>query len=456
MKHFYIKTLGCKVNQVESAYIAERLEASGLVPAKNEDSAEILILNSCAVTERACTEAKKIIGTWAKLGAKKIILTGCAGQVFPEKYENLAEKLNIKNFLILGQNEKFELERYLTTQDESPKKIISSVSDTCFPLILRKFLNHSRAFVKIQDGCSSFCSYCIVPYARGKSRSLPEEHILNQVRIFIEQGYEEIVITGIHIGLWGEDFEKKRKLVDLLIKIEDLISNYKREFNIRLSSLEVNEIDEEFIDYAKTSRFLCPHFHIPLQSGSNTILEKMNRKYLAEEYLEKIARLYELFPEATFGADVIVGFPGEGEREFRETYELIEKSPINWLHVFPYSDRPGTPSEKLEPKVGPEIKRERVHLLRELHRKKRENFLRGQMGSVRKTILEEERETHVKGLTDNYIQVLIPKSCLSYFLRGKLIRQKLIRVEDLTVLAVPYGDCNSSDNNLPDCEKNLN
>lgn len=435
MKRFIVKTLGCKVNQVESSYIRERLESAGLLPAESETTADILILNSCAVTENACKETKKILKNWAKLEQKKIILTGCAGQVFHREFEKFARDLNLKDFIILGQREKFEIEKFLYDIEKNPKTIVSNDLNSCYPLILRKFFGHSRAFVKIQDGCSSFCSYCIVPIARGRSRSLPEEHILKQISIFVEQGYEELVITGIHIGMWGEDFEKRKKLVDLLIKIEEFLSNYGKLFNIRLSSIEVNEIDEDFITFAKNSKFLCHHFHIPLQSGSNIILRKMNRKYSAEEYIEKICKLYELFPNATFGADVIVGFPTEGEQQFRETYELIEKSPLNWLHVFPYSDRPGTPAEKLYPKTNPQQIKERVHLLRELHQKKRSEFLRSQIGSIRRAVIEERKNNNwIKALTDNYIQVLINSQQIE-FKNGKIIYIKLKELNEQYVIS---------------------
>lgn len=437
---FLIKTLGCKVNQVESAFIIEELKKEGFVLAEEEGTSEIFILNSCAVTERAYKEALKILRHWGTLKPKAIIITGCSAQIYADKLKEIAKGLEVENFLILGQEQKFELKTYLKELSTKEEPIIvetSSKFDKCSPFLIEEFYGHSRAFVKIQDGCSNFCSYCIVPLARGPSRSLPEENILRQMEIFLNQGYEEIVLTGIHLGAYGADLSPKKNLVSLLWRIEELFDKWGKPLNLRLSSLEVNEIDEEFISFAKESKFLCPHFHIPLQSGSNKILRMMNRKYSSEEYLEKLYLLARLFPQATFGADVLVGFPGEGEKEFRETYELIEKSPLNWLHLFPFSPRPGTIAENLEPKVPAKVVKERIKLLKELFEAKRKNFLEKSLGDVRKTILEEEEGTIIKGVTDNYIQVHLLKGSDISFRRGKLIYAKLLELRNGLVRAEP-------------------
>jgi len=406
---FFVKTLGCKVNQVESAYILERLKEKGFLPAENEKEGELFIINSCAVTERAFKDVKKILKGIANYKPQAVILTGCAASVYADELKNLASSLKIPHFLILGQNEKFELEKFLENLENLPviyEKINSDLT-LCYPFLLKEFHGHSRAFVKIQDGCSSFCSYCIVPYTRGPSRSLPEEHILKQIGLYLSQGYEEIVLTGIHLGMWGEDLKPKRKLTDLLFKIEEELKKWEKPLHLRLSSLEVNEIDEDFLYFARESQFLCPHFHIPLQSGSDTILKKMNRRYTREEYLEKLNQLFKLFPQATFGADVLVGFPGEGEKEFLETCEIIEKSPLNWLHVFPFSPRPNTPAEKMKEKVPKEKIKKRVSYLRSLHSQKRKDFLSKNLGSTRTAVFERVTKSGFTGLTDNYITVLI-------------------------------------------------
>lgn len=427
MIKFWIKTLGCKVNQVESAYIHEELCRQGLFLAERENEAKIFILNSCAVTEGAFKETKKILRHWAKLNPLAIILTGCSAQAFAEEFKKLAFELKLPHFLILGQDQKYKIPQYLNSLVEGVFIEITSSFENCYPFLLQHFHGHSRAFVKIQDGCSSFCSYCIVPYTRGPARSLPKEHILEQIKLFLEQGYEEIVLTGIHIGMWGEDLKPRQAFTDLLWAIETLMNSYGKPLHLRLTSLEVKEIDEDFLAFAKQSEFLCPHFHIPLQSGSNTILRAMNRKYRAEEYLERLSQLASLFPEATFGADVIVGFPGEGDKEFQETYELIEKSPLNWLHVFPFSPRPGTPAAHMEPKVSKSQIKERLKLLKDLHQRKRENFLKNSLGKIRKTVIE-EIEPRPTGLTDNYIPVELTTKDGAVLKKGKIVPLKLIKL----------------------------
>ncbi len=437
---FLIKTLGCKVNQVEGAYIIEQLKKAGYTLAEKEDTAQILILNSCAVTEKAYKEALKILRNWSKLNPRIAIITGCSAQVYGENLRDYAQSLKIPHFIILGHNQKFNLEEYLNNLETPLQMDVSFTLDKPGPLLLEEFYGHSRAFVKIQDGCSSYCSYCIVPYARGPSRSLKEEDILKQIELFIHQGYEEIVLTGIHLGMWGADLDPPKNLVYLLDKIEKLLQKANKSLNLRLSSLEINEIDQEFIDFAKKSPFLCEHFHLPLQSGSNSILKKMNRKYTAQEYLDKLYQLADLFPKATLGADVIVGFPGEGEKEFRETYDLIEKSPLNWLHIFPFSPRPGTPAEKMEPKIKPSEIKERVNLLKHLHQKKRKLFLEKNLMEIRRVIIEEENHLHFKGLTDNYIQVLIGKETGVEFQKGKLVHARLLNLWGDLVLAEPLKE----------------
>ncbi len=429
----FIKTLGCKVNQVESAYIYEILKKRGFELSFSEEEAEIFILNSCAVTESAVKESKKILRHWIQLKPKGIILAGCVAQVMSKELENFFKKQNFSSFLILGQNEKLEIERFLdlvVNQEVLEKTIyITSSWENCYPIFLEEFINRSRAFIKIQDGCSSYCSYCIVPFTRGPVRSLPEELILKQIRKFLEKGYQEIVLTGINLGKWGEDLTPPRNLFTLLYQIEVLKEEVSRPFQIRLSSLEVNEIDEAFLEYAKQSSLLCPHFHIPLQSGSNFILKKMNRKYSAEEYLEKLLLLKKLFPYATLGADVMVGFPGEGEKEFLETYELLKASPLNWLHIFPFSERPGTPAEKMTPKVSPQEKKQRLALLKNLAEKKRLSFLQENLKTLRKAIVEEFSEKSVKALTDNYISVILKKIYLEGLRKGRLIKVYLEKIK---------------------------
>jgi threonylcarbamoyladenosine tRNA methylthiotransferase MtaB len=435
-KGFFIKTLGCKVNQVESACLYERLSELGFIPT-SENSAEVLILNSCAVTEKAVSEAKKVVRSWIKRKPKLIVLTGCAVVSNKEDFLRFSEQFDFKNLLLLGQRAKLNPSHIVANLEIPATGLPKFLEDEEEGLpVLKNFYNRSRAFLKIQDGCSSFCSYCIVPYTRGPSRSYPLSQVLEQARLFIEQGYREIVITGIHIGMWGKDLNPRSSLARLLEKLEEEIEQANAKVLLRLSSVEVTEFDEDLFAYLKASKHICPHFHVPLQSGSNRILKLMNRHYTREEYIEKLEQIKELFPYATFGADVIVGFPTETEEDFAQTFEVVEKSPLNWLHVFPYSPRPGTPAEKIKERVPETVVKHRSNMLRRLIERKREDFYRKIIGKSFYAILEKIEEGQTTVLTENYVHALLndgfTNRCLT---QGELIKVKISRVEGKKVIA---------------------
>jgi len=444
-KGFFIKTLGCKVNQVESATLHERLSELGFVPT-SEESAKVFILNSCAVTEKAVSETKKVVRSWIKRKPKLIVLTGCAVVSNREDFLRLSERFDFKNLLLLGQRAKLNpshIVAYLKAPVNSLPRFLEDEEEG-LP-VLKNFYNRSRAFLKIQDGCSSFCSYCIVPYTRGPSRSYPLSQVLEQVRLFIEQGYREIVITGIHIGMWGKDLTPRSSLGRLLEKLEEEVEQANAKVLLRLSSVEVTEFDEDFFAYLKGSRHICPHFHVPLQSGSNRILKLMNRHYTREEYIDKLEQLKELFPYATFGADVIVGFPTETEEDFAQTFEVVEKSPLNWLHVFPYSPRPGTPAEKIKEKVPETVVKHRSNILRRLIEKKREDFYRELIRKNFYAIVEKVEEGQTTVLTENYVHALLKDGftnrCLT---QGELIKVKISQVEGGRVIADAFPSTRKS------------
>jgi threonylcarbamoyladenosine tRNA methylthiotransferase MtaB len=444
-KGFFIKTLGCKVNQVESACLHERLSELGFVPT-SEDSAEVFILNSCAVTEKAVSETKKVVRSWLKRKPKLIVLTGCTVISNKEDFLRLSERFDFKNLLLLGQRAKLNpshIVAYLEAPENDLPKFLEDEEEG-LP-VLKNFYNRSRAFLKIQDGCSSFCSYCIVPYTRGPSRSYPLSQVLEQARLFIEQSYREIVITGIHIGMWGKDLTPRSSLARLLEKLEEEIEQANAKVLLRLSSVEVTEFDEDLFAYLKGSRHFCPHFHVPLQSGSNRILKLMNRHYTREDYIEKLEQLKELFPYATFGADVIVGFPTETEEDFAQTFEVVERSPLNWLHVFPYSPRPGTPAEKIKERVPESVVKHRSNMLRRLIEKKREDFYREIIGKSFYAIVEKIEEGQTTVLTENYVHALLKdgltQRCLT---QGELIKVNISQVEGGRVIADAYPSTGKS------------
>ncbi|WP_028841477.1 tRNA (N(6)-L-threonylcarbamoyladenosine(37)-C(2))-methylthiotransferase MtaB [Thermodesulfobacterium hveragerdense] len=438
MKKFFIKTLGCKVNQVESAYIVEKLTKKGYILTEKEEEADFFILNSCIVTARAEAEGRKLIKRWNKLNPDLIIVAGCYPQAYPDNLKGWGEKAQIKNLLLLGQKEKLKIDIFLEELPflkgytfSEPKVFIEGLSKEkeVEALFIERYFSRSRAFIKIQDGCDQFCSYCIVPYSRGTPRSLPLEKVLAEIEKVLLAGYEEIVLTGIHLGQWGKDLMPKQSLPDLLWEIEKLFKKPKKDLILRLSSLEVTEITPEFLEFAKSSAFLAPHFHIPLQSGSDRILALMNRHYTAKDYLTVLEKLYNLYPQATFGADVIVGFPSEDEWDFQKNKEVIEKSPLNWLHVFPFSPRPGTQAEKITPKVPPEIIKSRVNFLKNLGSQKREVFLSQEVGQIRRAVVETIKETEAQALSENYIshKIMLPQGlCLA---KGKVLKVRFIAKE---------------------------
>lgn len=431
----YIKTLGCKVNQVESAYLTESFQNKGWSICKEEEEAEVFILNSCVVTAKAETECKKLLRKWKKYLPKLIVVAGCYPQVYPENLLKWAKENEIKKLLIVGQKEKYRmaeiLEKFLNLAE--PRVLVSNILNEkeCEKLFINRFLDRSRAFVKVQDGCNSFCSYCIVPYARGRPRSVPENEVVHQIETLLARGYQEIVLTGIHLGKWGRDLIPRKKLTDLLWHIEKVFSARKKELILRLSSIEVTEIDEDFLKFIKSSSFIAPHFHIPLQSGSDKILKLMNRPYTSRFYLETLEKIYEIFPYATLGADVMVGFPSETEEDFRQTYELIERSPLNWLHIFPYSEREKTMAQRIFPKVPTELVKVRAKTLENLSEKKRKAFLKTEVSSIRRAIVEGPHETKgkTKALSENYITCLIKKPIPSTEV-GKLVKVQFESLED--------------------------
>jgi len=271
-KGFFIKTLGCKVNQVESACLHERLFELGFIPT-SEDSAEVLILNSCAVTEKAVSEAKKVVRSWIKRKPKLIVLAGCAVVSNKEDFLRLSEQFDFKNLLLLGQRAKLNpshIIAYLRAPGNDLPKFLEDEEEG-LP-VLKNFYNRSRAFLKIQDGCSSFCSYCIVPYTRGPSRSYPLSQVLEQARLFIEQGYREIVITGIHIGMWGKDLTPRSSLARLLEKLEEEIEQANAKVLLRLSSVEVTEFDEDLFAYLKAQSTSAPTFMYPCRADQTAFL----------------------------------------------------------------------------------------------------------------------------------------------------------------------------------------
>ncbi|MDD5154056.1 MAG: tRNA (N(6)-L-threonylcarbamoyladenosine(37)-C(2))-methylthiotransferase MtaB [Desulfovibrionales bacterium] len=402
-----IETLGCKVNQFESAAIEEQLRAKGHTIVPFSQPADAYIINTCTVTAKADFQSRQLIRRAMRTNpAARIIATGCYVQTASRE---LLEFCQAGNVCLVGNDRKFNLANYLRPHNpdnsfEIYVGAIEEVTDIC-PFTVEHFPRRTRAFLRIQDGCNAFCSYCIVPYARGRSRSLPPVEVLKQVARLVEGGYQEIVFSGINLGRYGRDLTPPASLYELLVSLEK-VNGLRR---IRISSIEPTEITKELVTFMAGSEVICPHFHIPLQSGSTEALKRMNRHYTAEFYKDMIGMIHDAIPMAAIGTDVMVGFPGEGEKEFKETYDLLSELPITYLHVFRYSARPGTAACAFPESVNAKATTLRAGQLKEMGLLKKKTFYFRNLGQET-SVLIEGRDRHsklYKGLTPNYIPVLI-------------------------------------------------
>ena len=406
-KYFKVVTLGCKVNQYESAYLEEAFLDRGWSRVQSNAAADTVVINTCVVTSRASYQSRQAIRKAIRENpAARVVATGCYAQIEPEA---LAEIQGLG--LIAGNTWKGRLPRVLF-EDEGPEvpRILQEPfpSRPCFEVLpVRGHPGRTRAFLKIQDGCRSFCTYCIVPYARGGLRSLDPDDVVEALRRFCSEGYREVVLTGIHLGKYGVDQDPPFHLKALLRRIgrENL------PLRIRISSLEPEEIDMELVDFAASEPWVCRHFHMPMQSGDNGVLERMNRRYTSEAFARTVESLHQRLPEAGIGADVLVGFPGETDAAFENTRSRIESLPLSYLHVFRYSPRPGTPAAGFPDPVPAGVAKERAAVLRKLGRTKREAFYRSCLGKVYPVIAEAWQGLAggwARGLADNYLPVTFP------------------------------------------------
>lgn len=396
MKKFLIHTMGCKSNQFESSVIKENLENNGFQEVKRLEDADLYILNSCTVTHKSDNEALYLLRS-AKHKNPKVttVVTGCMAQI--EK-EHLLENDFID--FVVGNDEKLEMFNFLESGKSCDVSDIMSLSE--FHKAHLVDTTKTRASLKIQDGCDNRCSYCIIPFARGRSRSAEKEFIISQIKDFKDKGFKEVVFTGIHIGLWGKEFGKT--FLDLLKAVEE-------ETNIpryRLGSLYPNELPDEMLEFLSKSEKFCPHFHLSLQSACNKTLKAMNRHYSVEFSLEQIDKINEMFNLPFIGSDIIAGFAGETEEDFEITRANLEKSGLSQIHTFPYSRRRGTVGAEAEGQLIDEIKIHRADIIKEISRRKYENFVQKNIGTVQEVLIEKRPDKHsglLKGVTKNYLTV---------------------------------------------------
>ena len=391
---FKIYTLGCKVNTYESNVIEEQLQKEGFKLVNQNEHADVIIVNTCTVTNTADNKSKKIIHR-AKNEGSIVVAVGCMIQ--NKKEDDSAD-------ILIGNVGKSSIADYIREYVQNKEKIIDikDVMDTCFEEMKLDNFNKTRAFVKIQDGCNNFCSYCIIPYTRGNVRSKKREDVLTEIIELIKKGHKEIVLTGIHTGHYGEDNDNY-KFSDLLLdilKIEGLE-------RLRISSIEITELDDKFLKVLENNKVLVDHMHIPLQSGSDKILKLMNRKYDIKYFKDKINAIRNIRPDISITTDLIVGFPNETEEDFNETIKNIKQINFSKIHVFPYSRRKGTIADEMENQIKEEVKKARVKKIMELSNELEKEYMEKFIGRNLEFIPEIKKENYLIGHTGNYIMVKV-------------------------------------------------
>ncbi len=400
-------TLGCKLNFSETSTIARNFSNEGFDRVDFEEVADIYVINTCSVTDNADKQFKHIVKKAMKLNDKAfVVAVGCYAQLKPEE---LAAVDGVD--LVLGATEKFKITDYINDLSKNDFGEVHSceIAEADFYVGSYSIGDRTRAFLKVQDGCDYKCTYCTIPLARGISRSDALENVLKNAFEISQQGIKEIVLTGVNIGDYGkgEFGNKKHEHTFLdLVKALDEVDGIER---LRISSIEPNLLKNETIEFVSQSKTFVPHFHIPLQSGSNKILKKMKRRYLREVYSERVSKIREVMPHACIGVDVIVGFPGETDEHFLETYHFLNDLDISYLHVFTYSERDNTEAAQMDEIVLMNVRSKRSKMLRGLSVKKRRAFYESQIGSNRTVLFESEnKEGYIHGFTENYVKVKTP------------------------------------------------
>lgn len=400
-------TLGCKLNFSETSTIARNFEDEGFDRVDFEEVADMYVINTCSVTENADKQFKQVVRKALKLNDKAFIAAiGCYAQLKPEELANV-DGVD----LVLGATEKFKITDYINDLSKNDFGEVHSceIQEADFYVGSYSIGDRTRAFLKVQDGCDYKCTYCTIPLARGISRSDELGNVLKNAKEISEQGIKEIVLTGVNIGDYGKgEFGNKKhehtflELVQELDKVEGIE-------RLRISSIEPNLLKNETIEFVSKSRTFVPHFHIPLQSGSDEILKLMKRRYLRDVYAERVKKIREVMPDACIGVDVIVGFPGETDEHFLETYHFLNDIDISYLHVFTYSERDNTEAAEMEGVVPANVRAKRSKMLRSLSVKKRRAFYERQIGTKRKILFESEnKEGYIYGFTENYVRVKTP------------------------------------------------
>lgn len=400
-------TLGCKLNFSETSTIARDFQNEGFERVDFEEIADIYVINTCSVTDNADKQFKQIVKKAMKLNENAfVVAVGCYAQLKPEEL-SAVDGVD----LVLGATEKFKITDYINDLTKNDRGEVHScgIEEADFYVGSYSIGDRTRAFLKVQDGCDYKCTYCTIPLARGISRSDALDNVLKNASEISQQGIKEIVLTGVNIGDYGkgEFGNKKHEHTFLdLVKALDEVEGIER---LRISSIEPNLLKNETIEFVAKSRTFVPHFHIPLQSGSDAILKKMKRRYLREVYTDRVSKIREVMPHACIGVDVIVGFPGETDEHFLETYHFLNELAISYLHVFTYSERDNTEAAIMDGVVPANVRSKRSKMLRGLSVKKRRAFYESQIGTNRTVLFESEnKEGYIHGFTENYVKVKTP------------------------------------------------
>jgi threonylcarbamoyladenosine tRNA methylthiotransferase MtaB len=400
-------TLGCKLNFSETATIARNFKDEGFDRVEFSEFADIYVINTCSVTENADKRFKTIVKQAQRSNPEAfVIAVGCYAQLQPEE---LAAVNGVD--LVLGATEKFKITDYLNELTKTDVGAIHSceIEDADFYVSSYSIGDRTRAFLKVQDGCDYKCTYCTIPLARGISRSDTLQNVLSNAKKIADQGIKEIVLTGVNIGDYGKGEFGNKKHEHTFFELVQALDTIEGIHRLRISSIEPNLLKDETIDFVSQSNSFVPHFHIPLQSGSNKMLKAMRRRYMKELYTDRVAHIKNRMPDACIGVDVIVGFPGETDELFLETYNFLNALNISYLHVFTYSERPNTHAATLSGVVPKSVRSKRSKMLRGLSAKKRRAFYESQIGLKRTVLFEgENKEGYIHGFTENYVKVKAP------------------------------------------------
>lgn len=391
-----IHTLGCKVNIYESEYIINILKENGYQIVDFDSKADIYIINTCTVTNTSDKKSEKMIKRARKQNKDAIIIAmGCHAQIKGD---------NIDADIIIGNKDKSKIISLIEEYQENKNKIkrIYNLDNISFEdMYISSFNSHTRAFVKIQDGCDAFCSYCIIPYARGPIRSKDPKTVIKEITSLVENGYKEIILTGIHTGKYGKDINYTfEQLLKDIIKIKNL-------YRIRISSIEINELTDPILDLIKDNKIIAKHLHIPLQSGSDKILKLMDRKYDLKFYKDRIEKIRKMIKDVSITTDLIVGFPNENEKDMEDTLKFLKEIKFTKIHTFPYSKREGTKAASMENQIDETIKRKRVKTVLELSDQLEQDFYQSKLNETEEVIIEQTKDGKSYGYTSNYIKVEI-------------------------------------------------